>query len=154
MPPGHSGSQHLAKSSVDAMKGGAIDLLKSGVSAAPDTDDYLDDQVPSLDRRLQLDAVDSLIEHGYLGPQETSFNSSWEGVPAEILVGNPPHIDPRLTDNDGPHIDTDGMTLKEIEDVRRMQDQWRDFTSSSEYSQIVEHTHQSTFYKYFVDPSL
>ncbi|WP_344330018.1 hypothetical protein [Aeromicrobium halocynthiae] len=43
---------------------------------------------------------------------------------------------------------------REIEDVRRMQNQWHDFTSSSECSQIVEHTHQSTFHKYFVDPSL
>jgi hypothetical protein len=149
------GASELSKMTVDTLKSQAIDALKSGVEAAPDTDAYLDSQVLPLDQKIQYYAIDSMVQHGYLGPQETKFGP-YDGIPQEILVGDPPnqHIDPRLYDQDGASIDTSDMSDEERRQVEEMQDRWNEYNESPQSDQVLGLTQQAEFMKYFLDPTL
>ncbi len=151
VPGAGEGASELTKMAVNTLKSQAIDQLKDGIQAQADTDTYLDDNVMSLDQKIQTNAVDSLVEHGYLGPQDTKVGQ-FDGIPADALVGPPghQHINPLVYN----HGDPDDMTDAERAELSRVQDAWTTYSNSPQSQQVVAVTGQSEFMKYFLDPTL
>lgn len=147
------GASHLSKATLDTMSGEAIDGLKKGLEAAPDTDEYLNSNADDLDRKIQYLSLDALAQNGYLGQQDTKVGP-FDGLSPDVMTGNPPHIDPRLYDSDGDDIDTSDMSDSEKAQVRRMQEAWSDFLDSKPSNIALDLTYQGTFKSHFIDPEL
>lgn len=149
------GAHELTKMTVDTLKGEAIEAMKNGVAAHPDTDSYLNSRVMPLDQKIQYTAIDALTQHGYLGPQDTKFGH-WGGIPQEVLVGEPPnqHIDPRLYDQDGHQIDASKMSPEEQARITVEQNAWTRYNETPQSDQVNGLTQQAEFMKYFEDPTL
>jgi len=148
------GAKELSKMSVDFLKDEAITQLKAGIEAAPDTDAYLKSTAMSIDEKIQMNAIDSLIQHGYLGPQDTEKYGHWDGLGKDAVVGDPPHLDPRLYDKDGHTIDTSKMSDTDEAAAKKAQAAWTAYNHSQPSSQVLTLTGQSQFMKYFIDPKL
>ncbi len=151
VPGAGEGASELTKMTVDTLKDQAIEQLKSGIAAQADTDTYLDNNVMSFDEKIQTDAIDSLVEHGYLGPQDTKVGH-FDGIPPDALVGAPghQHINPLVYN----HADPDDMNDAQKAELSRVQDAWTTYYHSSEHNQALAVTGQSEFMKYFLDPTL
>ena len=151
VPGAGEGASELTKMTVDTLKDQAIEQLKSGIAAQADTDTYLDNNVMSFDEKIQTDAIDSLVEHGYLGPQDTKVGH-FDGIPPDALVGPPghQHINPLVYN----HADPDDMNDAQKAELSRVQDAWTTYYHSSEHNQALAVTGQSEFMKYFLDPTL
>jgi hypothetical protein len=151
VPGAGEGASELTKMTVDTLKDQAIDQLKDSISSQPDTDAYLDNNVMSLDQKIQTNAVDSLVEHGFLGPQDTKVGP-FDGIPPDVLVGPPghQHINPLVYN----HPDPDDMTAAQKAELDRVQDAWTRYNETPQSKQALAVTGQSEFMKYFEDPTL
>ena len=151
VPGAGEGASELTKMAVDTLKDQAIDQLKESIKSQPDTDTYLDNLVMPMDQKIQTDAIDSLIEHGFLGQQDTKVGP-FDGVPPEVLVGPPghQHINPLVYS----HPSTEDMTPEQKADVDKMMDAWTTYFDTKPNKLALDVTAQSEFTKYFLDPNL
>lgn len=150
------GASHLAKASLDTLTSESINALKESLATAPNTDAYLDGAVDGLAKKLEYHALDTLIQYGYLEPGR-SLHYDMPPVPSEVMVGDPPHLDPRLVDFDGDDIDTAGLSDAERVQVEKMHAAWGTYLRDNKLaygSQIEDLIAAQSFKDAFIDPTL
>lgn len=153
------GAHEVSKAAFDTLKGEAIEQLKNSAANSPVTDDYLNGQALSLDHKIQYNAIDSIVEHGFLNKQHVDgFAQDFPGLPDSVLTADGKHIDPRLYAGD--KIDTSNMSTTEKASVQKMQNDWHDLNDSQDnpqyapFNNVLGATQSGEFMKYFEDPTL
>jgi hypothetical protein len=101
--------------------------------------------VMPMDQKIQTNAIDSLVEHGFLGGQETKVGH-FAGVPPEVLVGPPghQHINPLVYSH----------PKSQNAELDPMMDAWTKFVDSRPTNLALDVTGQAEFTKYFINPDL
>jgi hypothetical protein len=149
------GASELAKMSFDTLKGQAMQELKDGIKATPDTDGYLDQATGDINTKIKYSAMNVLYQNGYLGPQELEDHKEpFAGVSQDMMIGDPPRIRPDLYDKDGFTINTDKMSPEEKTQAGKAEVAWNDFTDSSAHEVLTDLAYQSAFLDSFTNPEV
>ena len=149
IPGAGEGASELTKMTVDTLKDQAIEQLKQGIESQPDTDTYLDNQVLPLDQKIQANAVDSLIEHGYLDAQDSHKLGHFDGIGDAALTPDHKHLNPILFS----HEDPKDMTVAQQQELAAAKEAYADYNDTPQSNQVLDLTAQAEFMKYFVDPT-
>ena len=149
------GASDLGKMAFDTLKGQAIQELKAGLQATPDTDGYLDQATGDINTKIKYSALNVLYNNGYLGPQTLEDHKEpFPGVSTDMLIGDPPRIRPDLYDQDGYEINTDKMSPEDKAQAEKAEAAWNDFTDSSAHEVLTDLAYQSAFLESFVNPEV